>query len=99
MKVKPAMTPRLVGTSGETLYGHKDVSQEYLVKYGLVGYAKSLEQAAKLERVGKNPLVLTASEVTGDYHCDLVLSPEEALKLKCLGAQALSECRVVFVTD
>ena len=99
LKVKPAMTPRLVGTSGETLYGHKDVSQEYLVKYGLVGYAKSLEQAAKLERVGKNPLVLQASEVTGDYQCDLVLSPEEALKLKRLGAQALAESRVVFVAD
>lgn len=99
LKLKPAMTPRLVGVGGETLYGYKDVSQEYLVKYGLVGYAKSLDQARQMERVGKNPLILQAGEVTGDYQCDLVLPQEEALKLSRHGAQALAECRVVFVVD
>lgn len=96
----PAMLPKIISESGEILYGGADVSRDYVVKMGLIGYQDSSAKARRLKRVGKNPLVVRAKAVRGRYHADFVLSDADAAKVKAAvgtGHDFLRECRVAAI--
>jgi len=99
--IKPAMSPRLVDINGNELYGSAYVTKEWAVKYGIVGYAKDVDAAAALERVGENPGVVKAVRVEGSNKTDAVLSEKDAADIRSAAKNLkfLSECRVIFVID
>ncbi len=101
LNIRPAMAPRILGQGGEVLYGVHDVDQEYLTKYGMAGYARSVEQARGLERVGANPMIIKAQGITGNTACDIEISSEDAAALIMAGAGSsfLKESRVVIVVN
>lgn len=100
--ILPALAPRVLESDGKELYGSANVSREWAVKYGMAGYAKSLDGARGMkDRVGDNPAVVKAVRADGTAKTDAVLSPEDVLSIKSAAQNLkfLSEARVVFVVD
>ena len=67
--LRPAMSPRVMNQSGSVVYGPGQYSRDYAASNGVVGYAKSLEQAKADPRVQGNPLLIRGSS------CLLYTSP------------------------
>ncbi len=99
--LRPAMSPRIVNQSGSVVYGPGQYIRDYAASNGVVGYAKSLEQAKADPRVQGNPLVIRGSSVSGASAADLVISNVDAGKVARADGTAglLGNCRVMFVLD
>lgn len=102
LSVLPALAPRVLENDGKELYGSANVSREWAVKYGMAGYAKSVDGARGMkDRIGDNPAVVKAVRADGAAKTDAVLSAEDVLAVKSAAQNLkfLSEARVVFVVD
>ncbi|MEK7393876.1 MAG: hypothetical protein AAB214_15050 [Fibrobacterota bacterium] len=102
LSVLPALAPRVLEADGKELYGSANVSREWAVKYGMAGYAKSVDGARGMkDRIGDNPAVVKAVRADGAAKTDAVLSAEDVLAVKSAAQNLkfLSEARVVFVVD
>lgn len=100
--VLPALAPRILDADSKELYGAALVSREWAIKYGMAGYAKSVDGARGLkDRIGENPAVIKAVRADGAAKTDLVLSAEDAASIRSAtqNLKFLSEARVVFVVD
>jgi hypothetical protein len=99
--VRPAMVAKIYSADGSIVYGPQNLTQEYLARFGQVGYSRSVSEARSLKRVGGRPLVVKALEAKGDYKSDVVVSVEDAARIRreLAEKQALSECRVVFAVN
>jgi len=95
----PAMAPKVLDEDGNEVYGSTYVTREYAVKYGIAGYAKSVDQAKKDARVMPDALVLKAIKATGAKAADLVISNSDAAKFKDTSIDwgFLKECKVIIV--
>lgn len=98
---RPAMMPRIRTASGVELYGPGKATRDYLVQQGLAGYAKSLEQARQVSRIGNRPLIVRAGGVDGENRTDAVVSAADSGRILAADAAAgfLAQCRVVFVVN
>lgn len=102
LKIKPALSPRVLDESGKEVYGSAYVSREWAIKNGIVGYSKAVQDAAKLvDRIGKTPGQIKAIKASGDNSTDIVISNADADDVRNAAANLkfLSECRVIFVID
>jgi hypothetical protein len=101
LSVKPALAPKILDESGKEVYGSAYVSREWAIKYGIVGYAKEVKAAAKLDRVGKTPGQIKALKAQGDNATDVVISDADAADVRSAAQNLkfLSECRVILVVD
>lgn len=101
LKVKPALSPRILDEAGKEIYGSAYVSREWAIKHGIMGYAKDVTAAAKLDRVGKTPGSVKALKVIGDNATDIVIADKDAADVRSAAANLkfLSECRVILVID
>lgn len=101
LKVKPALSPRVLDESGREVYGSAYVTREWAVKYGIVGYAKEIAAAAKQDRIGKTPGKIKAVKTHGDNATDVVISNTDAADVRSAAENLkfLSECRVILVID
>ncbi|MFP4164172.1 MAG: hypothetical protein ACLFQB_07920 [Chitinispirillaceae bacterium] len=101
MKIKPALSPRVLDENGKEVYGSAYVSREWAIKHGIVGYSKELGAASKLERTGDSPGKIKALKAKGDNLTDVVISNKDANDVRNAAdnLKFLSECRVVLVID
>ncbi|MBN1576574.1 MAG: hypothetical protein JW913_08480 [Chitinispirillaceae bacterium] len=102
LSIKPALSPRVLDESGREVYGSAYVAREWAIKYGVVGYAKEVEAAAKLvDRLGKNPGQVKGQKAHGDNATDVVINNDDAADIRSAAKNLkfLSECRVIFVVD
>lgn len=100
--ILPALAPRVLESDGKELYGSANVSREWAIKYGMAGYAKSVDAARGMkDRVGENPAMVKAVGAEGAAKTDVVLSRDDAASIKSAAQNLkfLSEARVVFVVD
>ncbi|WBF68347.1 LPP20 family lipoprotein [Desulfovibrio subterraneus] len=98
---RPAMSPRLLDETGKEVYGTASVSREYAIQQGMAGYGKDMDKAAANPRVAGHPLVVKAVAVDGKARTNLVISNDDAAKLRELapGQDFLEKCRVMIVLD
>ncbi len=101
LKVKPALSPRILDEEGREIYGSAYVSRDWAIKHGIVGYAKDVAGAAKLDRVGGQPGKIKALKTHGQNATDIVISADDAASVRSAAKNLkfLSECRVVLVID
>lgn len=101
LKIKPALSPKVLDQDGKEIYGSAYISKEWAVKYGIVGYAKSVEDAAKLERVGDTPGKVKATKASGPNNTDVVIGNKDAEDIRSASENLkfLSQCRVILVID
>ena len=98
---QPAMSPRVFDEAGNELYGSAYVEQEFVLKHGMAGYVKDLEQAETNDRVAGNPLTVKAVGVAGKNKTDIVLADQDVARIRHLAANLnfLREARVVVLVD
>ncbi|HOC88189.1 MAG TPA: hypothetical protein PLO28_01790 [bacterium] len=101
MGLRPAMSPKILDEAGEEIYGSKNVSREWAVQIGMVGYDKDLSRARANERVTSNPLVVKAVRVSGDNKADVVVADASAAAIRSAAASQnfLDHCKVMFIVD
>ena len=101
LKVQPAMAPKILTPDGVEVYGTGFVSREYAVEMGIAGYAKNIEQAKNDDRVKPNPLIVKAIGVTGPNKTDIVISPNDAMRIHQYSENLkfLEQCRVMIIVD
>ena len=99
VQLRPALAPRILSRSGEEIYGSANVSRDFAVQQGMMGYLKAVETARTNARVTNNPMVVTAVGVQGSNKADIVISDEDAARIKQLDSKHdfLRECRVVAI--
>jgi hypothetical protein len=81
------------------VYGSAYVSKDWADKQGIVSYAKSLDQAKANPRVAGNPLVIKVVRVTGPNNKDLVISNDDARRVRDLAKNLnfLDAAKVVII--
>lgn len=100
--LKPALYPQIFDPHGYLLYGSTTVEMGRPGFTTLVAYARSLELARDIPRVGENPLLLTAEstvEVGNGEKTDLTLNTEAAKSFRELDTAVIKNAAVVFVID
>ena len=95
----PSGSVKILDEDGREVYGSAYVSKDWADKHGIVSYAKSLDQAKANQRVAGNPLVIKAVRVTGPNNKDLVISNEDARRVRDLAKHLnfLDAAKVVII--
>ncbi|HHT49543.1 MAG TPA: hypothetical protein GXZ98_09660 [Firmicutes bacterium] len=102
LKVKPALYPQVFDHEGYLLYASTMVNMARPGLTTIVAYARSLDAARKLPRLGSNPLFLLAESAIptgGGEQTDLVLGVEAAKAFRRLPAEVIKNGAVVFLID
>lgn len=100
LHIQPALSPRIMDQRRREVYGPSFVDREYAIEIGVVGYAKSLEQAKADPRVGDHPLIVKAIK-TGPQRVDVIIADTDAEVIHQVveNGDFLKECRVMFLVD
>jgi len=98
---RPAVFPRLWDEEMNLVLDKSLCRPDALARWGMVGYAQSLDDDVVALRAGMAPLRLAARGVFGDKATDLVLPTLGARQLLTLpeNIAMLQECRIVIVYD
>ncbi|MBI5206746.1 MAG: hypothetical protein HY934_03040, partial [Candidatus Firestonebacteria bacterium] len=88
-----------IDEANKEIYGSQYVNPDFAVSQGIIGYTRSIEEAAKNPRVAGNPLVIKALRVSGNMKADIVISAVDAERLEKLKntLKFFSECRVMVI--
>lgn len=97
--VKPAVMPRILDEHGHEIFSADFVNRETAVDSGMVTYKTTLKSAVNSERVGRNPLVIRGTKVSGSLQCDVVVSDYDAALIHSAAHtdNFLKKCKVIFV--
>ena len=95
----PSASVKILDEDGLEVYGSAYVSKEWAEKQGIVGYAKTVDDAKANQRVAGTPLVIKAMKATGPNNKDLVISNEDARKVRDLSKNInfLDKAKVMVV--
>jgi hypothetical protein len=95
----PSGSVKILDEDGREVYGSAYVSKDWADKQGIVSYAKSLDQAKANPRVAGNPLVIKVIRVTGPNNKDLVISNDDARRVRDLAKNLnfLDAAKVVII--
>ena len=98
---KPAMYPRILDESGESVYDVASANPNATIEEGLTGYRKSIDAAKQVARIGNNPLIIKAQKINGKYNADIIVSDSDAQKIFQADSKGgiLGEAKVVVVID
>ncbi len=94
------MGPRILDEDGQVLYPDQNhiPDYDYLQDKGMVDYTLSTDDA---QRAGKHPLIVSALDVVGPGHDDLVVSNTTARRIRAANRRGkfFSNWSVCIVTD
>ncbi|MFH2012706.1 MAG: hypothetical protein ABIJ37_08425 [Pseudomonadota bacterium] len=101
LKLKPALIPRILESSGKEIYHTGVASPEKAAENGVALYSRDLTAAQTNPRVTNNPITLKAACVGDKSPSDIVISDKDTEILKAIIKQKdfLKECRVMIVID
>ena len=101
LKVLPALSPQIFNEDGKEIYGTAFVARDFAVKWGVVGYAKTPEQAQGMkDRIGEKPGIIKA-KASKNGGVDLVVSNTDAADIASAAKSEnfLADCRVIVLVD
>jgi hypothetical protein len=95
----PSASVKVLDEDGREVYGSAYVSKDWAEKHGIVSYVKDLAQAKANQRVAGNPLVIKVIKVTGPNNKDLVISNDDARRIRDLAKHLnfLDAAKVVII--
>ena len=103
MDLQATFSPVIYDTNGRVIYGMANIDPDFAISNGMVSYAKSVESACELSRIGTNPLVIKAVSVRGGKNStknvNVVVTPEDGDVILLANAKSkmLENCAVAFV--
>ena len=96
------MSPKIRRADGSEVWGTVKVDLDYVEEHGIVGYARTLDEAKKCDRCGSNPMIIKAiARAGGNFRSDPVISDADAdllLAENKIGT-FLDKFNVIFVKD
>lgn len=97
--LNPALFPKFFSDEGKEVYGLSFATAEYVTSQGLLSYVTSFDDAYKSERLGINPLRITALKSTGKNKTDIIISTASAKMMHSSqhNLKNLEQCRVVVL--
>lgn len=97
-ETKPMMFPVIYNKNGLEIVSRHNINAAQAMKYGMVTYAANESEAKKNRRLGARPLYIVA--IDENRGCP-VLSEKDARRMfsSRKTAQAIKECRIVFIID
>lgn len=101
LELNPALFPRIVNEDGKVVYGPEFFLPTYAAERGAVSYYNSISAALADDRLGYNPLRITAQRVEGNNSTTIVIANSDARKLhgSLENLRLLERCRVIILTD
>jgi hypothetical protein len=96
------MSPKIRRTDGSEVWGTVKVDPDFVEEHGIVGYAKTLDEARKSDRCGANPMIIKATAIAGGaFHSDPVISNADAdlLLVENKLGKFLDKFNVIFIKD
>jgi len=99
LQFTPSASPKILDEDGREIYGSAYLDKAWVEKHGVVGYAPNLSEAKANARVAGNPVVVKALRVTGANNRDLILSDQDARKVRELSKNLnfLDNAKVIVV--
>ncbi len=103
LDLQATFSPAIYDTNERVIYGMANIDPDFAIDHGMVSYAKSVEGARALARIGSDPLVLKAVAVRGGKNStnnvNVVVTPEDGDVILLANAKSgmLDKCAVVFV--
>lgn len=97
----PCLFPRIWNTDMDLLYEKNMVSATVALQKGIVRYTSSPDETLYRDRIGTDPLRITAREVFGINHTDPVISRNDYLKIMGVpqNRKLLEEGKIVIICD
>lgn len=97
----PCLFPRIWSTDMDLLYEKNMVSPSIALKNGIIFYSSSTDESEYRERIGTDPLRITAREIYGMNRTDPVISTKDYLKILSIPENRLllREGKVVFICN
>lgn len=93
----PAMTFRVVDTSGKEVYSFNMVDQERFLSSGLCEYHTNMSWAKGRASVATKPLTVKPLRLIKPENVDIVISKKDASKIRNSKMNFLRNCRVIVV--
>ncbi len=99
--IKPSISPQVLADDGSILYGPGKYPRDFAVTQGVVGYHRDIDAARDDARVAGNPLTIRGIRTSGTQPTDVVISMSDAQRAAGYDgfAEAISNCRVMFILD
>jgi hypothetical protein len=99
--LKPALFPRIFDQDMSLVMDKSMASPETISRWGMVGYADSLEDSVVTTRAGLNPLRIAARAVFGSNPTDIVIPAEAARQILAVSEniEAMRQGRIVVVYE
>ena len=99
LNFNPALSPMIVNSANEEIYGLSYVDREVASRLGIVNYQDDLRQALENERVGKDPLVVRGVQVTGPLSSNIIISANDAILIHAAAKTRnfLKKCKVIIL--
>ena len=95
LSLRPAMSPVIRTDTGAPIYGHKNLDSKMVIKYGMAGYARSMDGAT---RAGSNPLVIKAVSLENNDSYPVISSADaNRVLVENQATHFLDKCAVVFL--
>ncbi len=97
--LNPTLFLKVFTEEGKEAYGLSFADSMYVVNQGLVSYVNSLDQAFNNERLGFNPLRITALKSSGLNKTDIIISDASAKMMHSsqYNLKNLEQCKVVVL--
>lgn len=96
------MSPKIRRANGSEVWGTVKVDLDFVAERGIVGYAKTMEEAKKCDRCGSNPMIIKAvARAGGNFRSDPVLTDADAdlLVAENKVGKFLDKFNVIFIKD
>ena len=99
MGLEAVMSPVILNSNGQPIYGHQNLDIDRVIEYGMASYANSANDSISRDRAGNNPIVVRAQRLDGTFHGNPVVSVADSDKILIANQTGmfLENCNVVFV--
>jgi hypothetical protein len=101
LNVNACMSPKLYEEDGDEVYGTMKVSADYAIDTGIVAFPRSMSEAHRSARVGRNPLIVRARYVRDQNRFCPVISDRDAERARAANSDShfFERTAVLFVVD
>lgn len=98
--LNPSLFPKIFDNDFNVIFNKEMVEPNYIKKWGIVSYTTDLTLNDQRDRIGKNPLYLSARGIFGNYMTDIIISLEDSQKISNSHyRKLLKEGKIVLVLE
>ncbi len=100
-KIQPALFPKIWDTEMDLVYERNMVEPETARSSGVVYYTSTFDEQNYRDRIGTDPLRITARGVFGRYRTDPVISRKDYLRIASIpeNRELLAQGKIVIICD